>query len=173
MSVSIAVYGMSSQVQWLLQLHCADKVARCIVLDTFERYSHPGWCTYTNIWIQNSQKFVFKTPVCLVFGFILCLFLSPFWGKRGKGVICSQNPCVFFSSVYVVLNVVFILGVFVPVKSINASGMSITLLFEQNVYRYYALTDHTLSLLFTRYQVCFHFMSPFFNGPSPAFVLLL
>lgn len=69
------------------------------------------------------------------------------------GLFCSQIPCVsFFSSAYVVLNVVvFILGVFffVPVQSINTSGMSITLLIEQNVYRYYALTDHTLSLLFT------------------------
>lgn len=72
---------------------------------------------------------------------------------------------------YVVLNVVFILGVFVPVQSIKTSGMSITLLIEQNVYRYYALTDHTLSLLFTRHQVCFHFMCHvFFNGLSPAFV---
>lgn len=68
------------------------------------------------------------------------------------GLFCSQIPCVsFFSSAYVVLNVVvFILGFFfVPVQSINTSGMSITLLIEQNVYRYYALTDHTLSLLFT------------------------
>lgn len=37
-------------------------------------------------------------------------------GKKVTGVFCSQNPCVFFSSVYVVLNVVvLILGVFVPV----------------------------------------------------------
>lgn len=50
--------------------------------------------------------------------------------------------------------------------------MSITLLIKQNVYRYYALTDHTLSLLFTRHQVCFSvFMCHlFFNGVSPAFV---
>lgn len=48
--------------------------------------------------------------------------------------------------------------------------MSITLLIEQNVYRYYALTDHTLSLLFTRHQVCFPFMCHLFNGLSHAFV---
>lgn len=37
--------------------------------------------------------------------------------------------------------------------------MSITLLIEQNVYRYYALTDHTLSLLFTRHQQVCVFLS--------------
>lgn len=49
--------------------------------------------------------------------------------------------------------------------------MSITLLIEQNVYCYYALADNTLSLLFTRHQVCFRFLLHLVNGLSPAFVL--
>lgn len=96
-----------------------------------------------------------------MFSFLFCCWFLTVCGKRVKGVLCSQNPCVFFSYVYVDLNVVvFIFGVFfvclVPVKSINTSGMSITLLIKQNVYRYYALTD-TLSLLFTRHQERFRF----------------
>lgn len=63
-NVSIAVYGMSSQVQWLLQLHCADKVAKCTVLDSFERYTYIfGY--------KIGRSLVFK-PVCHV-----CFFC--FW----------------------------------------------------------------------------------------------
>lgn len=52
----------------------------------------------------------------MFFVFILLLVSYTFLGRSVKGVFSSQNPCVFFSSVYVVLNVVvFILGVFVPV----------------------------------------------------------
>lgn len=69
---------------------------------------------------------------------------------------------------------------YVPVQTINTGGMSITLLIEQNVYRYYALTEHTLSLLFTRHQVFpIRVTSPFIffffcsDGLSPAFVFSL
>lgn len=114
MSVSIAVYGVSSQVQWLLQLHCADKVARCIVLDIL-RDIHILVGARIRTYL-DSQKLGLKNLVCLVF--ILCWFLSPFLGKKKgvKGVICSQDPCVFFSSVYVLLNVVVYLGGFCSCK---------------------------------------------------------
>lgn len=59
----------------------------------------------------------------------------------GFFVCFSQNHCVF-SSVYVVLSVVFypigFVLFFVPVQSISTSGMSITFLNKQNVSRYYA-----------------------------------
>lgn len=50
--------------------------------------------------------------------------------------------------------------------------MSITLLIEQNVYRYYALTDHTPSHYCLQDIECvFRFMCHLFlNGLSPAFV---
>lgn len=53
----------------------------------------------------------FLTPCLSCFLFLICsLILSQFWGTRFKGVVCSQNPCVFLSSVYVVLNVVYLRG---------------------------------------------------------------
>lgn len=82
---------MSSQVQWLLLLHCADKLARCIVWDIFERYTDPGWYTY--ILHKNSQKVGFK-PVChVLFG---CVFLSHF-GEEGCRVsfMFTESMCVF------------------------------------------------------------------------------
>lgn len=58
---------MSSQVQWLLLLHCADKVARCIVLDIFERYTHPSLVYIDlHIWIQIARNLVFN-PLFVMF----------------------------------------------------------------------------------------------------------
>lgn len=46
-----------------------------------------------------------------MFSFLFCCWFLTVCGKRVKGVLCSQNPCVFFSYVYVDLNVVvFIFG---------------------------------------------------------------
>lgn len=53
---------MSSQVQWLLLLHCADKVARCIVLGIIFfllilRHTHTlVWYMFGN---KKSGKIVF------------------------------------------------------------------------------------------------------------------
>lgn len=72
-----------------------------------------------------SKGVLLRLPIC-VLSFLFFLFFSP-------------------NTVYIDLNVVFIIGVLFLYKSINTGGMSITLLIEQNVYRYYALTEHTLS----------------------------
>lgn len=42
--------------------------------------------------------------------------------------------------------------------------MSITLLIEQNVYRYYALTDHTLTIVYKTSNVFPFHVSPFFKN---------
>lgn len=48
--------------------------------------------------------------------------------------------------------------------------MSITLLIEQNVYRYYALTDHALTIVYKTSKCVSVSCVTFFNGLSPAFV---
>lgn len=112
-----------------------------------------------HIWIRIARNLFFKhlfvTFLFFFFVLVCCWLPAHFQGKKFKGVFSPQNAFFFFfSSAYVGLNVVVIIfGVFVPVQSINTSGMSITLLMEQNVYRYYALADHALSLLFTRHRV--------------------
>lgn len=62
--------------------------------------------------------------------------------------------------------------VYLPVWSINTSGMSITLLTKQNVYRYYAPTDHTLTIVYKTSSVFQFHVSPL-NGLSPALFLLV
>lgn len=96
----------------------------------------------------------------------------------GGGVVCfSQNHCVF-SSVYVVLSVVFypigFVLFFVPVQNISTSGMSITFLNKQNVSRYYAPPSrpHSLAIVYKMLSVFpFHmsgflFWSPVFDFTS-------
>lgn len=86
---------MSSQVQWLLLLHCADKVARCIVQGIIFflfilRHTHTPWfgiCLET----KSLEKLFFKTRV-----FIL-LLVSYSFGDEGQGCLLFKNPCVFFS----------------------------------------------------------------------------
>lgn len=75
---------MSSQVQWLLLLHCADKVARCIVLDIFERYTHPAHILvgiHIHIWIQIARNLFFKPLFVMFFNFVVG-FLHRF-GEEG------------------------------------------------------------------------------------------
>lgn len=54
---------MSSQVQWLLLLHCADKVARCIVLGIIFFFLLILRHTHTLVWYmfgnKKSKKIVF------------------------------------------------------------------------------------------------------------------
>lgn len=94
MSVSIAVYGMSSQVQWLLRLHCADKVARCYSPEYFLRDKHilVGIHTYLD---KIAREFVLKPPLSH------CLFASPFFRGNGARVsfvrrilVCFLDPCM-------------------------------------------------------------------------------
>lgn len=100
MSVSIAVYGMSSQVQWLLRLHCADKVARCIVLDIFERYTHPGWYTYTYIFgYKIVRNLVFKPPFVMFLFLFRVGFLHRFGGKGVR--VSFVHRIIVFVCVYV------------------------------------------------------------------------
>lgn len=64
---------------------------------------HTSWLVYLHIWIQKSQTFWFLNPCLSCFCFFILLLVShTVLGKRVEGVFCSQNPCVFFSSVYVV-----------------------------------------------------------------------
>ena len=67
-----------------------------------EIHTHPGWYTY--IFGYKTPEFWFLNP-CLsrfFFFFTLLLVSHTVLGKRVEGVFCSLNPCVFFSSVYVV-----------------------------------------------------------------------
>lgn len=93
--------------------------------------------------------------------------------KGGKGVICSQDPCVFFSSVYVVLNVVVYLGGFCSCKKhkhqwhvnhIANRAECIPLLCPDR--------PHALNIVYKISNVFPFHVSPlfFFNGLSPAFV---
>lgn len=65
---------------------------------------HTSWLVYLHIWIQKARILLFKPlfVMFLFFVFILLLVSHIVLGKRVEGVFCSQNPCVFFSSVYVV-----------------------------------------------------------------------
>lgn len=78
------------KVQWLLLLHCADKVARCIVLDVSDRYTLLGWSTDTHIRIHTARAFGLFS-----FGFY-CWFLTVF-GKKVKGcLLFTESSCVCF-----------------------------------------------------------------------------
>lgn len=149
---------MSSQVQWLLLLHCADKVARCIVLGIIFfllilRHTHTPWfgiCLET-----KSLKNCFLKPMFLFY----CWFLTVL-GTRVRGVFRSRILVCFLAKSVCSFECCCVLslgegggGVLFCIKT---SGMSITLLIEQNVYRYNALTD-TLSLLFTTHRERFRF----------------
>lgn len=87
MSVSIAVYGMSSRLQWLSRLHCAGNVARCIVLDFLRDNTH----THTHILVSNNYtRFGYKIARNLVLRplFLSCLYfvLASYTVLGGKWV---------------------------------------------------------------------------------------
>lgn len=88
-----------------------------------------------------------------------CWFLTVL-GTRVRGIFCSWILVCFLAKSVCSFECCCVLslgegggGVLFCIKT---SGMSITLLIEQNVYRYNALTD-TLSLLFTTHRERFRF----------------
>lgn len=142
-SVSIAVYGMSSQSAMVFAITLCRQGGLMCSPGLFLTYKHilVGIHTHLNTKHPEFLNPLFVMRLCFYFVMglkeVWCFFFVSF----------SQNHCVF-SSVYVVLSVVFYpIGFvfFVLVQSISTSGMSITFLNEQNVSRYYAPpADHTL-----------------------------
>lgn len=87
---------MSSQVQWLLLLHCADKVARCVVLG-FVFFLLILRHTHTLVWYMfgnKKSKNIWFLKLCHVF---ILLLVSYSFGDEGQGYLLFKNPCVFFS----------------------------------------------------------------------------
>lgn len=118
----------------------------------FETHTHPG---LVYVWKQKVWKNCFLKLMFLFY----CWFLTVL-GTRVAGVFCSRILVCFLAKSVCSFECCCVLslgegggGVLFCIKT---SGMSITLLIEQNVYRYNALTD-TLSLLFTTHRERFRF----------------
>lgn len=108
----VAVHGTSSPVRWLLQLHCADKVARYVVLDNFKKSTH----TYNKLYKRPEISFI---NFCFVL--FQCVTFLQFGAEK---VFTSPFACGFnFSQVCWFSMFIFV-----------CSSMSITLLVEQNVF---------------------------------------
>lgn len=115
----------------------------------------------------------FLTPCLSCFLFLICsLILSQFWGTRFKGVVCSQNPCVFLSSVYVVLNVVYLRGFCSCIKHkhqwhvnhVAYRAECIPFICPDRPHPHYCLQDikrdfRFMSHLFWRFKPCLWFFS--------------